>query len=250
MIPPIDIHYISDEIARIADLLKEAAEDVADSGADASALTDAMDQLLAALILHRSQTENSEPFEATAMFGPQRADITALGNHGIDLLTRLAALAEQLNRSQLGHEIEVLAVPLACWIARCDAEIINLNPVVNGAAALANRLEQLQHLAQLYGLMREIGNAVSPLVSQNGLSADTSQPWRVFLLNKAIVATRSHQPVLMEEAFDALSEQLPEDAAEFFREGMEQMNALDYPPEVRHVMERWYVQWCGQRVLH
>jgi hypothetical protein len=72
----------------------------------------------------------------------------------------------------------------------------------------------------------------------------------VFLLNKAIVATRSHQPALMDEAFDALADQLPEEAPDFFREGMGQMDALDYPAEVRAVMERWYEQWCSKRVLH
>jgi hypothetical protein len=122
--------------------------------------------------------------------------------------------------------------------------------VVNGAAALANRLEQPRQLAELFGLLREIGVAVAPAVSQGSLSGDSNHPWRVFLLNRAIVATRSHRPDLMNEAFDALAEQLPDAAPDFFREGMEQMDALNYPPEVRSVMEDWYQRWCSQRVLH
>jgi hypothetical protein len=181
---------------------------------------------------------------------PQSADITALGDHGIDLLSQLAALAEGLNRPQLARDIEGLSFPLAVWLARADAEIITLYPVVNGAAALANRLKSPRELAQLYVLLCEIGSAVSPAVSQEPLRGESGRPWRVFLLNKAIVATRSHQPELMEQAFDALAEHLPEDAPEFFREGMEQMDALEYPPAVRGVMESWFQRWCGQRVLH
>lgn len=249
MIPPINLSYIADELERIADALEEAAEDHPNaSDTDPRALTGAIRELLEAL--HCPRVGAPVPNASRSMHTTPGTDITALGDHCIDLLARLAALAEGLHRPQLGREIEVLTVPLACWIARCDAEIITLDPVVNGAAALANHLKQPQHLTQLYGLLREIGNAVSPLISQADVSSDPSRPWRVFLHNKAIVATRSHRPELMEDAFDALTDQLPEDASEFFREGMEQMDALDYPPEVRNLMERWHEQWCGRRILH
>jgi hypothetical protein len=54
----------------------------------------------------------------------------------------------------------------------------------------------------------------------------------------------------MEEAFEALAEHLPEEAPGFFREGMGQMDALGYPQRVRIIMQRYYDQWCGQRLLH
>jgi hypothetical protein len=192
-----------------------------------------------------------------ALYGPSAGDaearltdITALGDHGIDLLAQLSALAGRLNRPRLAQDIEGLSVPLAVWLARAEAEIITLHPVVNGAAALANQLTEPRQLARLYALLREVGAAVSPAVSQEPLTADPTRPWRVFLLNKAIVATRSYRPDLMEEAFDALADQLPEEATDFFREGMEQMDTLDYPTEVRTVMEKWYQRWCGRRTLH
>jgi len=54
----------------------------------------------------------------------------------------------------------------------------------------------------------------------------------------------------METAFESVIEYLPEEAPTFFREGMEQMDALDYPPQVRDLMQRFYQRCCGRRVLH
>ncbi len=54
----------------------------------------------------------------------------------------------------------------------------------------------------------------------------------------------------MEEAFETLVQNLPEDAPAFFREGMGRMEAPNYPPRVREVMERYYRKWCLQHTLH
>jgi hypothetical protein len=54
----------------------------------------------------------------------------------------------------------------------------------------------------------------------------------------------------MEEAFAVLTRHLPEDAARFFTEGMQQMDALNYPSHVREVMEKYHRQWTLNRSLH
>jgi hypothetical protein len=54
----------------------------------------------------------------------------------------------------------------------------------------------------------------------------------------------------MVEAFRAVCEHLPEDAPTFFREGMGQMEALNYPQPVRDVMDRYYGLWCAGQRLH
>jgi hypothetical protein len=177
-------------------------------------------------------------------------EVRTLGDHGIDLLARLASLAGRLQLPHRARAIEELALPLACWIARRGGELGYLGPIVDGAANLANRLALSSELGQLYGLLTEVVNAVSPRISQDTTSSDPSRPWRVLLLNRAIVATRSHLPALMEESFESIVEFLPDDASAFFREGMEQMDALNYPPHVRTVMERYHKRWGGQRVLH
>jgi len=72
----------------------------------------------------------------------------------------------------------------------------------------------------------------------------------VLLLNHCIVATRSHNPELMEAAFAVLTDKLPADAPRFFSEGMQQMEALDYPGHVREVMEKYHRKWNVDRSLH
>ena len=143
-----------------------------------------------------------------------------------------------------------LALPLACWIARRGGELAHPAPVVNAAGALANSTKAPDELATLYGLMSEVVDALSPKVTQDSELADSTRPWRVLLLNRAIVATRSHRPDLMESAFRAVVEALPGDAPEFFREAMGQMEALNYPPQVRAVVQRYADAWCLRRTLH
>ena len=50
-------------------------------------------------------------------------------------------------------------------------------------------------------------------------------------------------------AIPALVFRLPEDAPGFFAEGMEQMDIIDYPDHVRHVMQTYY-QLTNQPTLH
>ena len=69
-------------------------------------------------------------------------------------------------------------------------------------------------------------------------------------INRAIVATRSHNPELMEPAFDAIVECLPQEAQRFFAEGMEQMAIIDYPTQVRDLVRRYYLAHTQRRLLH
>jgi hypothetical protein len=251
MLPPVDIAYIAEELIRHSEELVEAFEDQGgDTDSDPRLLLQALNDLLDGLRLHEDEDEAPPPLSAVAGAATAITDIRTLGDHGIDLLSRLAVLAGRLRLPQRSRSIEELALPLACWIARRGGELGFLGPVVNGAASVANSLSGPTELGQLYGQLTEIVNAVSPRISQDTASTDPTRPWRVLLLNRAIVATRSHEPILMEEAFESLVEHLPDEAPGFFREGMEQMDALGYPPRVRALMRRYYDQWCGQRVLH
>ena len=238
-IPPVDLGYLTD---RGTDLCARIAEAWDDEGRDPGgpagpeAVATGLDHLFAAL--ERLEARSAEG--AAGRLSP--AELHDLGSFGLGLLTELAACARQVGLDREGVAAEALAVPLGLLVARAGGELSALQPVVDALAALANGLSDPAELAQLFGLMGEIVNAVSPAVAQDPDRSNPQRPWRILLLNRAIVATRSHRPALMAAAFDAVVEHLPEEAARFFEEGMAQMDALDYPPHVRAVMERYYLK--------
>ncbi|WP_455201868.1 hypothetical protein, partial [Kaarinaea lacus] len=97
--------------------------------------------------------------------------------------------------------------------------------------------------------MGELIGAVSEQTKFDFDSSNHRHPWRVLNLNRGIIATRSQDTNLMELAFDELIRNFPEDAELFFKQGMQQMEELDYPVHVRAVMSR-YFQQSKTRILH
>jgi hypothetical protein len=248
MLPSVDIRYIAQELARLGEEIQRAADesgDAIDPGPEV--LNAGLRNLLDALADAEADTMAAS---AHALRERTGSEPDALLSHGIDLLSQLSALAMRLRQPQTAGGVERLTLPVACWLMRRGAELLFPEPVVNAAAALANGLHEPDDLAGLYVLMSEVVDGVSPLRMQEVDDADPSRPWRVLLLNRAIVATRSHRPALMVEAFQAVCEHLPDEAPAFFREGMGQMAALDYPQPVREVMERFFYRWCAGQRLH
>jgi hypothetical protein len=252
MLPPVDIHYVAQELARLGEEVQRLAEESTEPvDPHPEVLTDGLAALLDALAAAECPSVADTP---AALRGRIAGEPDGLLTHGLDLLTQLAELAGRLRQPEAARAIEGLALPLACWLMRRGAELIHPEPVVNAAAGLANRLREPDDLAALYALMSEVVDGMSPLRTQE-LEGDRqdpvpNRPWRVLLLNRAIVATRSHRPNLMVEAFQAVCEHLPDDAPSFFREGMGQMEALNYPQPVRDVMDRYYHLWCAGQRLH
>ena len=128
--------------------------------------------------------------------------------------------------------------------------IDTLEPVVDAVARVANSTREPEALESLNGIIRQIIDAVPAVIRQDLETINPGRPWRVLLLNYCIVATRSHNTALMEPAFSLLSENLPADAPRFFTEGMQQMDALNYPDPVRIVMEKYHCKWHVDRSLH
>lgn len=182
--------------------------------------------------------------------GVRQTDITELGEYCIGLLVELE---QWVQRYRLEEEQMLLAevyLAFALWIARHGGELLTLEPVVDALAQFANRTLDAEQLSHLFTYMGEILEAVSPTIRQDLEKTNPGRPWRVLNLNRAIVATRSHDPDAMKQAFDSLTTLLPEEAPRFFAEGMEQMEALDYPAHVRDVMEHYYKDWNRKHQLH
>ena len=255
-VPPADLGFIEHSYRSAA---RAVAEAYADSDAPPEAppglgdttpalLIEAMDRLLD--ILHNLQPDRNTTDPGPGANALVAQDIHALGDYGIRMLSDLADWAHVLRLADPYRELRNVLFSLALWIVQRGGELSTLEPVVDTLAFLANNIRTPAELERLFLAASEIMESVSPAIAQDLDRSNPGRPWRVLLQNRAIIATRSHQPALMEQAFATLVEMLPEDAPSFFREGMEQMDALDYPQPVRRVMGKYFQLWCTSKTLH
>ncbi len=239
-IPPADLAYVDERFCELARDVVDSWEDAPkeDASLTPPALYQAMSQLLGVL---RSCVEaTGHPDDPDA---PR--ELRILGEHGLQLLTEMARHADQLGLDAQARGLRDLCFPFALWVVRCDGVFSSWEPVVDAVAELANRLSAPDDLADLATHLDELLDAGTPT-----LGRAAGRAWRILVLNRAIVATRSYRPALMERAFAAVVEWLPKEAPGFFEEAMEQMDAVGYPDQVRAVVEAFYRQVCGQRILH
>lgn len=230
MLPEVDIQAIEEAVNGIVELVCET-----DELAEPLFL-----QPLAGLFAALRGLDLDDPGE--------RSRLSSLTDRGIDLIEGLAARASALDLDAEAAAARAQLFALTCWSALRGAEIEHTAPVVDAMAGLANRLRHPDELAQLYGYIESLEDAFPLLAADAG--PDQVHQLRVFLLNRAIVATRSHRLPLMRRAFDHLIEQLPDAAPELFREGMRQMEALDYPAPVRALMQQYHDAWNVKHRLH
>lgn len=176
-------------------------------------------------------------------------DATRLGDTGLLVLAELTQMSQQLGIPQIKSELDRLAVAAGDWIMRHHGQIRTLEPIVNGLAIVANELHEPRDLEDMAAFMDRVMKSTAPDIAADTDKIDSGRPWRVLQLNRAIVATRSHNTELMTQVFDDLIQELPEDASDFFREGMRQMEVVDYPAKVKTVMTH-YFQALSQHALH
>ncbi|MHB8534817.1 MAG: hypothetical protein ACYDBW_05160 [Sulfuricaulis sp.] len=203
-------------------------------------LAEAIEQFLA--LIARIDQEEGET-------GPiSSEDVTQVGDYGISLLTDLAAWSVQLNLPVPRQDLEIVTLGSADWIMRHEGQIRTLEPAVNALANFANRAHDPATLEPLILFMGRVAQASARLIKEDLEKNNPGRPWRVLHLNRGIVATRTNNPVLMEKVFEDLVRYLPEDAPAFFAEGMQQMEALNYPQPVRQVMGRYFDLWTRPRM--
>lgn len=231
-IPTGTLEQIESQVARLL------ARSDAPAGADADQLRQAFGQLI----------EVMKRLDADTGSGQDLGDeVTEIGEYALRLTEGLGSSTP--SRTHQG-EIAALVADIALWVAQHGGRLDSLEPVVDALALHANSIREPQQLQQLSAVFQAIVAAVGPLIRQDTDRLNPGRPWRVLLLNQSIVATRSHDIECMEQAFAVLTRYLPEDAPGFFSEGMQQMDALDYPEHVRKVMQRYHRQWTLSRSLH
>ncbi len=201
---------------------------------------DEIDKFLssAATISLDSESSDSEQF---SLFNSK-------ANELILLIDRIMVFASNIRYTESYALLEDFLLKFVYWFAARGGKITSLTPVVNLIAARSNRQHDTEVLKQQLVDIEIIIKATQQTIRDDMDIRDPRRPWRVLLLNYAITATRTHQPELMDKAFQILIQHLPDDARQFFTEGMSQMVALDYPDSVKEVMQRYYQQYALQDI--
>jgi hypothetical protein len=254
MLPLPDLVTTRDIIQQLTDRLRDVYDaavhtELTDPAVLGRALCDVMDAV------HRRTHAGDDPPPDDL---PEADDLPVAGepplgelcDHGIDLLNRLAETATALAMPEEAGRIQALTLPLACCVGRVGGELAHLEPVVDAVARVADGLHDPAELARLHGMLDEIADAVSPRIAEAPAGSEAATAWRALLINRAIVATRSQQPALMEVSFDAVIEHLPEEGPRFFTEGLGRLDASDYPEQVRRVMATYERRFRDSRRLH
>ncbi|NCA69652.1 MAG: hypothetical protein EOM91_06005 [Sphingobacteriia bacterium] len=248
MLTKVDLSDIADELTRLGDEIHRAAEDApppTDDEPVPEVLLRGLTQLID--ILRASDDGEHPDATATALYTATGATPEALLDHGMVLLAGLSTTAARLGLPDTARAFAELTAPLACWLIRRGSDLMQPRLVVAALVSLADRLRHPDELARLFVLMSEIAEGFTPELSQG---MEPNDPWRTLITQRAIVATRSQQPALMQSAYDTLVEQLPGEAPQLFREWMGQLQTLEYPAPAREIIQRYFDRWCDSQRLH
>ncbi len=209
----------------------------------------AMDQAVEVMVRADADSVVQNKMTAESMGMLEEKDISQIGQYTLDILEGMVAFVQNKTGEQ-DRDLLRLSLPISLWVARHGGKLSQIDMVVNSLAGYANEIVEPQLLAELTSVIKEVIDACDDEVSTDFEQTNMMRPWRILNLNYGIVATRSHQPKLIEQAYDALVKNLPHDARGFFKEGLQQMDIVGYPDEVREVVERYNKMWGSESVLH
>ena len=232
----------------VAEYIDDAVPDEQDVNSPQQLLA-AMDQAIDVMTRADADRAVQKNMTAESMGMLEEKDISKIGQYTLDLLEGMVAYVQNKTGEQ-NRELIRLSVPVSLWVARHGGKLSQIDMLVNSLAGYANEITEPHVLAQLAAVIKEVLDACDDEIRRDVEQTNMMRPWRVLNLNYGIVATRSHQPELIEQAYDALVKNLPQDARQFFKEGMQQMDIIGYPDEVREVVERYNNMWGAESSLH
>ena len=232
----------------VAEFIEDVEPDEQDVNSPHKLLA-AMDQAIDVMARADADSAVQKDMSAESMGLLEEKDISKIGQYTLDLLEGMVDYVQNKTDEQ-NRELIRLSVPVSLWIARHGGKLSQIDMPVNSLAEYANEVVEPHMLADLTVVMREVLDACDDEIRRDVEQTNMMRPWRILNLNYGIVATRSHQPELIEQAYDALAKNLPQDARQFFKEGLQQMDVIGYPQEVREVVERYNDMWGSESSLH
>ncbi len=205
---------------------------------------DAMRQNIQIMLRLESDIESGK----TAVIKQQ--EISEIADYALNLLDQIAAgcASRGLQEEMLG--LHRLSIPVVIWLQKQGGFLTRLDIVVNAIASYANTLKDPQQLEALSALIQQVIDVTDPEIRRDAVVPDPMRPWRILNLNWGIVATRTHNTDTMRYVFDRLLENIPADVKQFFHEGVQQMDIVDYPQPVKDMMREYAQQVIGDGQLH
>jgi len=219
---------------------------VADGKASAAAL-----DMIAAMKSNIDVMERvSADFNSARKNALKNDDINKIGDYALTILDELSNTAANQNLQKSLLLLNRLSIPVAIWIADHGGKINKLEIIVNAFASYANELTDMEQLAAFCDVIRKVIFSVTDEIKMDMEATNPMRPWRILNLNWGIVATRSHNAETMEVVFNQLIKNIPVDARQFFKEGMQQMDVIDYPEHVKVVMEKYNNLFRDEGAFH
>ncbi len=196
--------------------------------------------------------EELQPLLATVMAAEtiSAEDSTKLGDYGLRLLEELQQHAESLELQHEAQTLMRLCLPFGLLMMHKGARLLTPEPVVNAIADLANTQTDPLVLQDLFAKVTEIMAGFDEDLRGSDTLDGYSTPWKILLLNRAIIATRSHRQDLIDQAYADIVRYLPRQAKAFFEESAEQMRKVDYPQEVKDSVMLWHQRYVEKPYLH
>ena len=232
----------------VAEYLKDEIADKDDVNSPHNLLS-AMDQDIDVMMRADADSAVQNEMSAESIGLLEEKDISQIGQYSLDILEAMVSFVQNKTGEQ-NRDLLRLSLPISLWVARRGGKLSQIDMVVNSLAGYANEVKESHLLAELASTIKEVVDACDDNIKNDLEQTNMMRPWRILNLNYGIVATRSHQLELIEKAYDALVKNLPQDARGFFKEGLQQMDIVGYPDEVREVVERYNKMWGTDSVLH
>ncbi len=173
-------------------------------------------------------------------------ELNEIANHGIKLHLQAISWIERLQAQELVRPILKSLLFFSAWAGQRNCELDEIEFIINALSEYSNRAKEQSELQELAQISNKIIHAFPKALQAESDSTDPGKPWRVLLLNNAIIATRSNQDQLIEQAYQLIGKHLPEDAPGFFAEAMRQMEKINYPDNVKILARRYYELWHEQ----
>lgn len=167
----------------------------------------------------------------------EEKEISEIADFALNLLDQVATGCASRGLQDEMLQLHRYSMPVVIWLSQNGGQLKKLDIVVNAIASYANTLQDTQQLEQLCQFIQQVVRITDQKIKADKNDLDPMRPWRILNLNWGIVATRTHNTELMQQVFEQLIKNIPNDVQQFFSEGLQQMQIVDYPQPVKETMQ-------------